>query len=426
MTTPAGQTPNAPRATGLSIFRHRNFALFQLCRIVTFSGHEVQKVALGYHLYQISGQPIMLGYAGLALFLPAMLFSLHAGQVADRFDRKRIMRWCQILLALGSALLARLASAAEPDPNAMLLVLGLCGTAATYYSPASQALMPSLVPREDFPLAVTWNSIIWQVTSIAGPITGGLIVYYGGPVGAYLVDALLLMLAALILTLVRPPRIHREAVAAGWRTAFEGLRYVWHRPILFSTISLDLFAVLLGGVTALLPVFAQDILRTDSFGLGLLRAAPAVGAGAMALALAWAPPMRNAGALMLISVAVFGLATIGFGLSTLLWLSVLFLAIAGAADMISVVVRHTLVQIVTPEHMRGRVSAVNLLCIRASNELGEFQSGVVAQWIGPIACAVVGGVGTIAITALYALLYPALRRVDRLDDPNLGNTQKLP
>jgi MFS family permease len=388
--------------------------------MATLGGHEIQKVALGFHLYEITGQPLMLGYVGLALYIPALLLSLHAGQVADRYPRKRILQICQLALALGSLALAWLAPWEHPEPWAMLVVLGLCGTAATYYSPASQALMPSLVPREELSLAVTWNSVVWQGTAVVGPVAGGLILAWFGPVGAYAADALLLVAAASVLMLVHVPQSHRETVAAGWHTALEGFRYVWHRPILFGTITLDLFAVLLGGVTALLPVFAKDVLGTDEVGLGFLRAAPAVGAGVVALALSWMPPMRRAGVLMLGSVALFGFAIIGFGLSTVLWLSVVCLVVAGGADMVSVVVRHTLVQVVTPEHMRGRVSAVNLLCIRASNELGEFESGLVAQWLGPVACAVVGGVGTLLITGTYALAYPVLRQIDRLDNPDPG------
>lgn len=385
--------------------------------MLTFIGHEIQKVAVGFHLYTVTGEVLILGLVGLALFLPAVMFSLHAGQLADRYNRKRILQICQGVLVGCSLVLAWLASQDELSVVGILVVLGVSGTAATYYSPASQALMPSLVPRAEFPRAVTWNSTIWQITAIVGPVMGGLIYERSGAVGAYLFDAGLLCLAALLTALLKNPVVKRESAPPGWQTALAGLGYIWNRPVLFGTITLDLFAVLLGGVTALLPVFAKDVLQTDEVGFGLLRAAPAVGAGIVALGLAWMPPMRQAGRKMLWAVALFGLAIVGFGLSRSLMLSLLCLAVAGGADMISVVVRHTMVQLMTPEEMRGRVSAVNLLFIRASNELGEFESGVVAHFIGPVACVVLGGVGTLAVTGFYAWRYPMIRRFDRLEDP---------
>lgn len=388
----------------------------------------MQTTAVGYQVYTLTGSKLALGYIGLASFLPAILLALATGHVADRYDRRRVVQICQAALAAAAAGLLWIAvqagsrgAAGPADAQAVFYaILGVvvaAGAAHAFLGPASQALMPSLVPPEHFPNAVAWNSTVWQATAIAGPALGGLLLQWKGPAGVYGITAVMVLMACVLMGTLRPNALHCGGAAreASWDTLLAGLRYVWRRKIILGAVSLDLFAVLLGGATALLPVYANDILKVDESGYGMLRAAPAVGAAFMSLALAHLPPLRRAGATMLWGVAVFGLGTVVFGLSESFALSLFCLAVMGAADMLSVVVRHTLVQIMTPHDMRGRVSAVNLIFIGASNELGEFESGLTAHWFGTVPAVVIGGIGTIGVVCVWALLFPQLRRVGRLD-----------
>lgn len=406
---------------------HRDFRRFQCARLLANTGWSMQVTAVAYQVYHLTGSKLALAYVGLASFLPSVLLALVTGHVADRYERRRVVQICQVILALGAAALGLIAwkTSGPVDPAtahlgyyAILGVLLLTGSADAFLGPASQSLMPSLVPPEHFPNAVTWNSAIWQTTAIAGPALGGLLLGWLGPAGVYAINcAALLMACVLMGTLRRPARRREEDIprAVSWETLLAGLRFIWRRKIILGTVSLDLFAVLLGGATALLPVYARDILKVDEQGYGILRAAPAVGAGLMSITLAYLPPMRRAGFTMLSAVALFGMGVIVFGLSTSFYLSLACLAFMGACDMVSVVVRHTLVQIATPDEMRGRVSAVNLIFIGASNELGEFESGVMAHLLGTVPSVVLGGVGTVLVVVLWAWLFPSLRRVGRLD-----------
>ncbi|RMH29110.1 MAG: MFS transporter [Candidatus Hydrogenedentota bacterium] len=407
------QRKHHPRAA----FQSRNFRLFQTARFLFVVGWQMQSVAIAWQVAEATGRPLDVGFVGLIQFLPAIGLFLITGHVADRHDRRRIVMACMAGLGLASVLLAVLTVSGQVRLSYILALTFLIGVCHAFATPASQALMPQLVPPEHFPNAVAWNSSIWQVAAITGPALGGLLIHFGGgPQVVYFTDALICTVAALLVA-----RIHARSVAAEQNstptleTLFAGIRYVWEKKVILGAITLDLFAVLLGGAVALLPFYAKDILHVGSLGYGLLRAAPSIGAAAMAVIVAHLPPFQRAGRLMLIAVALFGVLTIVFGLSRSFGLSLAALVAIGAADMISVVIRHTLVQIVTPHEMRGRVSAVNSVFIGASNQLGEFESGVTAQWFGLVPSVVIGGLGTLLVVAVIAVLFPELRKFGRLD-----------
>ncbi len=403
------------RSPALRAFRSLDFRRFVGSRLLSILGLEMVNVAVGWQVYALTRRPLDLGYVGLAQFLPPLLLTLPAGHAADRFDRRRVVLLCHLAFGVCSALLAWLALTGVRTPAPIFAVLVLLGTARAFNAPAAQALMPSLLPEADFPNAVAWNSSTFQVGTITGPALGGaLYALLGNPETVYLLAAGFAVLDALVLAGVRTRTGRMESKAMSWSTVLAGVRYVWHNKIVLGSISLDLFAVLLGGAAALMPVFAQDVLHTGAWGLGILRSAPALGAGAVGLYLAAHPLKRHVGRTMLVGVAIFGATTIGFGLSRALWLSVLLLVAMGAADMLSVFVRLTLVQISPPPEMRGRVNAVNMLFIGASNELGEFESGLTAQWLGPVRAVVAGGVGTLLVVLAWTRLFPELARVDRL------------
>jgi len=407
--------PAAPAHSAFAAFRSRDFRLLQLAAFASIIGMQMQSVAVGWQLYEITGQPLDLGYAGAALFLPALLFSPLTGHTADRFERRYLLAICHSLLGLSSLLLYALAQRPQPSLTLLYTVLVLIGTARAFLGPAAQAIVPSLVPLEVLPNAVAWSSTTWQVSIVAGPALGGVLYAQAGASGVYVAGALLELFTVLTLLNLHT-RTTPAAHGGGFRDQFAaGLSFVWKRPVILGAISLDLFAVLFGGAVALLPVYARDILQIGPRGLGMLRSAPALGAVCVALALAYRPVLRRAGLVMYACVAVFGLATIAFGLSTHFLVSLAALAITGAADMVSVFIRHNLVQLRTPDNMRGRVAAVNMIFIGASNELGEFESGVLAQWVGTVPAVVIGGIGTCLVVLLWALWFPALRRVDRLD-----------
>lgn len=374
----------------------------------------MQSVAVGWQIFEMTRRPLDLGYAGLVQFLPGVLLAIIAGHAADRFDRRTVLLLCYISYALCSLLLF-FETVRGGSVLPIFAVLTLIGITRAFSGPSSQALLPQIVPEQHFGNAVTWGASIFQVATVLGPALGGLI--YGWAGGAHVVYATSagLYAAAFLFVLNMHVRTGRmESKRASIETLLAGVRYVWKEKAIFGSISLDLFAVLLGGAVALLPVYAQDILHIGPRGLGVLRSMPAAGAALMAVLLAYRPMRRNSGWLMLGGVAIFGVATIIFGISHSVALSLIALFVVGASDMISIVVRSTLVQIATPPAMRGRVSAVSLLFIGASNELGQFESGVTAQWLGAVPAVVLGGVGTLIIVGLWGWIFPDLRRLDRL------------
>ncbi len=402
----------APR----SAFAYRDFRLFQCARFCTTLGTQMQSVAVGWQVYELTGQPLALGIAGLVQFVPLAGLSLAGGQAADRYDRRGVSIACQVSFAVCALFLRAQAQHAIPG-RAWPIYLALClfGATRAFTGPAGQALLPSLVPMEHFASAVAWGSSVWEIAAILGPAVGGWIyAAMGGAAAVYGICTFLFVAAGafLLAMRVRTGRMERRDVSLA--TVFAGVRYVWREKIILGSISLDLFAVLFGGATALLPVYAHDILQVGPRGLGLLRSAPAVGAAAVALAFALWPLRRRAGPIMFACVALFGVATIVFGFSRSFWLSLGALFVIGASDMVSVVVRLTLVQIQTPPAMRGRVSGVNMVFIGASNELGELESGLTAAWFGSVPAVVLGGIGACVVVALWTLLFPELRRVDRL------------
>jgi MFS family permease len=396
-------------------FAHPDFRNYQAARFLGTVATQMQAVAIGWQIYEITHRAIDLGYVGLAEFLPVFGLSLFAGHVADRFDRLRIVLLTTLGLSLCSLLLLAIAVTGWGGVPAIYAVIFLFGVFRAFSGPASQALVPSLVPEQDFPSAVAWSSTSWQVATIVGPAVSGLVYGVGGAAGVYATTAVATLLAAGALVRVKPRPVPTQNKGASWTTFLAGVRYVWKNQALFGSISLDLFAVLLGGATALLPIYARDILDVGSRGLGFLRSAPSVGAALMAVVLAHRPLKRHAGRIMLANVALFGLATVVFGVSKSFALSLVALFVLGAADMVSVMVRSVIVQIRTPDEMRGRVSAVNSMFVVASNELGEFESGFTAAWFGAVRSVVIGGVGSIAVVLLYAALFPELRDIDRID-----------
>jgi MFS family permease len=398
-----------------SVFRHRDFRLYQLARLCAVLAMQVESVAIGWQVYEMTGSALALGYTGLAQFLPFITFALVGGQVADRVDRRVILVVCQSVMLLCSLLLLSFSLGHIQDVRFVYGVLVLFGTARAFYSPASSALVPRLVPSEELTRAVAINSTTWQVATIAGPAVGGLLFGWGGATAAYVGSASLCALTVVwMLSLkIRTGKSSREPMSLD--TLVAGFRFVGRHRVLLGSITLDLFAVLLGGAVALLPIYAKDVLHTDAFGLGLLRSAPAAGAAVVAVLLASRPLGGRAGWKMFGSVALFGLATLVFGLSHSLPVSLVALAVGGAADMVSVVVRGTLEMVSTPDDMRGRVGAVNMMCVGASNELGEFRAGSFAEQMGPISAVVAGAVGTLVVVGLWAWGFPELRRVDHLE-----------
>lgn len=384
-------------------------------RFLTTVGIQMQSVAVGWQVYALTGDPLHLGWVGLAQFLPMVLLALVGGHVADRFDRRRIAVVCLLVFAVGAGVLAVLSGLGRPNLSALYCVLVALGTGRAFYGPAASALLPKLVPLRDFPNAVAWSSTVFQIAMVGGPAVGGAAYAGLGPAWVYASTALAASAATLLVLRVKVDDTRVADTTPVWQRLLAGLRYVWTEKVILGAVSLDLFAVLLGGAVALLPAVARDVLHVGPSGLGVLRGAPAAGAALMALGLAFRPLGRRAGGVMLGAVAVFGVATIVLGCSRSFALSLAALLVLGAADMISVYVRQTLVQLGTPDAMRGRVSAVNLVFIGASNELGEFESGVTAAWFGVMPAIVLGGAGTLVVVLLWAALFPALRKVDRLD-----------
>lgn len=398
-----------------TIYRNRDFVFFSLGRFLSTSAMMVQSVAIGWQIYDMERTPLALGLVGLCQFLPMFLFILPAGELSDRFDQRKVLSGALVLQGLCSGLFLALSVLCIKAALAYYAVLVLFGIGRGFSSPAGQSLMPFLVPQEKLPRAIALNSSVFTVSVIAGPALGGFI-YAFGPRATYSVCVFGFLTGAVLMASLGGRRFNRTSDGSRWERVAEGIRFVRHRPVILGAISLDLFAVLLGGATALLPVFARDILHTGPIGLGILRSAPAAGAALVALALARRPLERHIGGKMFAAVAVFGVATIVFGISTDFYLSLAALFVLGASDMISVFVRQSLISFATPDAMRGRVGAVNMLFIGASNELGEFESGVTAALFGTIPAVIIGGLGTLGVVALWIKLFPPLKSVDRLED----------
>lgn len=408
-------TSQDPRLEGRVAFTYPNFVSYILARFFIVIALEMQSVAVGWQVYDITHRPIDLGYVGLAQFLPGFALFLFGGHAADLFDRRKLLSWCYAGFGLCSAMLLAISWQAPRSVHFIYVVLVLLGVIRSFNWPASRALLPQLVSEEHFPNAVAWNASTFQVATIAGPALGG-IAYAGfrGPEAVY-AGSIFASVVAIFMTArihPRPQNVSKEPVSL--KTVLAGFHYIWQKKLILGSISLDMFAVLLGGAVALLPVYAREILHTGPWGLGLLRSAPGVGAAVMAIVVAHHPIRRRAGITMLICVAGFGVFTIVFGISRNLILSLVVLVLVGASDMVSVIVRATLVQIATPDVMRGRVNAIDMMFIGVSNELGEFESGLTAQWFGTVPAVVLGGIGTLLVIATWTVLFPELRKADQL------------
>jgi MFS family permease len=395
------------------LFALRQFMRFWVARLAGVTANQMLMVAVAWHMYDITSSAWDLGLVGLFQFLPALLMTLPAGHAADRWHRGRIFAACMLAQAVIAILLIAATRGGFATRELILGISVVLGVARAFQMPAQQALTPLLVPQNLLQRAIALSSSGMQAAIICGPALGGVL-YTTGPVTVY-VSCAVLLLASGALTMVVRYHHRPSTLAATWGTVLAGVSFVWHRKVLLGATSLDLFAVLLGGATALLPIYARDILHTGPAGLGMLRAAPAAGALAMSLVLLRWPLRRRVGHRLLMAVAIFGLATVVFGLSRSFGLSLLALVITGAADSISVVTRMTLVQLETPDEMRGRVSAVNSIFIGASNQLGEFESGATAALLGPVGSVVLGGIGTLVVAGAWLRLFPALARRDRLE-----------
>jgi len=402
-----------PSISQQSVFAHRPFALFWASRVLSTTAFQMQSVAVGWLVYELTGSALDLGLVGLAQFVPMLALALVTGHVADNFDRRRILVACQTVKLLTATALG-LGSLYGGMPRAAIFaVIFVFGAARAFEMPTLQALLPGVVPEPMLPRAVAASASANQTATIAGPALGGLL-YAASPMLAFATCGILYVLSAFAIVCVRSRLKAAGRAPVSLDSLLAGIRYIHRNPVIMGAISLDLFAVLLGGATALLPIYAKDILHVGPTGLGVLRAAPGVGALAMSLYLARHPPRRRVGRQMFAAVAAFGVATIAFGLSASFPLSLVALVLLGASDMVSVVIRASLLQLKTPDAMRGRVSAVNSVFIGSSNQLGEFESGLTAAWFGTVPSVVVGGVGTLVVVLLWMRFFPALARADRL------------
>ncbi|WP_047497831.1 MFS transporter [Terriglobus sp. TAA 43] len=409
-------------------FSSRNFRRYQLARMLAIMGAEAQSVAVAWQIYQLTHNAFLLGCTGLALFLPGIFFVLPAGHAADRYDRQRIIVLCYAMQAICTAVLLYMSLVGVRHVLYIYVMLFFIGAGRAFSGPASSAIQPQLVPKGAFVNAMTWGSAIFQIANISGPAIGGLLFtiqfsgamaqWTGAPVVYALTMCTMLTFVVLVSTL-RPRKEQAENRAMSLQTMMEGARYVRKAKLLLGSISLDMFAVLLGGAVSLMPIFAQDILHAGPRGLGILRAAPALGALCTSVTLSLRPIRHSAGKLMLVAVGVFGIATVVFGLSKSLPLSLAALFVLGASDNISVIVRQTILQLGTPPAMRGRVSAINWLFLGASNEFGEFESGLTAQWFGAVRAVVFGGIGSVMVTVLWSIFFPKLRDVNSLNSEEL-------
>ncbi len=422
MPTASSSGPRLPRPPALA---HRDFRRFLAARFVIAVATQMLVVAVGFQVYAVTRSAFDLGLIGLSQFLPFVVLVLPAGHLADAFDRRRILALTSAVLVLVAGGLAAVSIGGLHDAVPVLVLMAVFGAARAFGGPSSQSLVPNLVPHADFGNAIALSSSTFQVATIAGPALGGLLLLLGPAVVYLVVMGLLVVATGLVLLLRGGARgdVAREPVSIA--SLLSGVRFVRSRPIVLGSISLDLFAVLFGGATALLPIYAADILHVGPTGLGILRAGPAVGAALCAIALSARSIDGHVGRWLLGGVAAFGVGTIVFALSTSFVLSLAALVTMGAVDMVSVYIRHILVQLATPDAIRGRVSAVNSVFINASNELGEFESGLTASWWGPVVAAVVGGVATIVVAITWGVVFPILRRVDRFPQPERTAAPKV-
>jgi MFS family permease len=447
--TTAENAPDGGRPERFAAFRHRSFVLYFLARVFTTFGAQILSVAVIWHIYELTRSALYTGLVGLVQFLPLALLVLVTGTAADQFGRRMIMGLSIVLAAACAAAMAFFSATGMISAWLMLSVLVVFGVARAFLGPASSSLVVSLVPTHDFANAVTWNSSAWQGATIIGPAAGGLLLGLGepgfanwlagsgqtdlanllngrGPEIAYITAFIFILLGAvLVFAIPKPPKAPAKERPT-LSNMLEGFRFIWKQKVILGAISLDLFAVLMGGVIALLPIYAEEILNLGPEGLGWLRAAPGIGAIITAGFLAAFPIRDHAGKIMFVCVALYGLFTLIFGMSTLAWLSILALVLLGAADMVSVVVRETLLQLWTPDEVRGRVNAVNSVFVSASNELGEFRAGTMAHAIGAgavgaVTAVAIGGVGAIIVAGGWAWMFPQLRRARRLDGSDVVN-----
>lgn len=404
---------DASHADRYAAFRHVSFKKYWGARFLSAFAVQIVSVAVGWQIYDQTRDAFNLGMVGLVQFLPALLLVLFTGAAADRFGRRLVMGLSLVLEAGVTAFLLLLTLFGDFEPIVVFGALLVFGIARAFLGPSSASLVVNLVPTEDFANAVSWNSSAWQVATIVGPVAGGLL--YGiSHIAAYGVATVFLVAGSILIFSIPKPKQHTMTEERSLSTMLAGFHYIWKEKIVLGAISLDLFAVLLGGTVALLPIYARDILDLGPWGLGLLRSAPGIGAVLTAIWLAGHPIRDHAGRVMFVFVALFGFFNIIFGVSTLTWLSIIALALAGAADMISVYIRETLMQLWTPDHVRGRVNAVNMVFVGASNELGEFRAGLMAAAIGAVPAVVIGGVGSIVVAAAWAAMFPQLRKARNL------------
>jgi MFS family permease len=406
--------PAAPADPSRLAFSYRGFRFFWSTTLLVSFAVQIMSVSIAYQVYEVTREPLLVGLVGLCLFLPALLLILVTGLCADRFNRRRIMAIClgvELACAFGFFLFTEV-QAHEIWPIFALLVV--LGTARAFWNPAAQSLAPNLVPSEALSNAITVNTSAWQFSSIAGPAAGGVLYAFGAPVAFG--TAVVLMLCGLVCVLLIPAPVQRQSTqATSIDTLLGGFRYIFSNKVVLGAISLDMFAVLMGGAVAMMPIYATDILHGDSIANGLLRASPGIGAIAMGLFLTRFPIRNFAGRILFVFVALFGAFTVVFGFSTYIWLSIAALILVGASDMVSVTIRETIMQLWTPEEVRGRVNAVNSVFIGASNELGEFRAGTVAHFVGPVAAVVVGGFGAIAVAGIWSVIFPGLREQRTLE-----------
>ena len=401
------------QASARDVFGIPSYAFFWIARVLSSLCYQVIGVAVGWQIYALTHSTFALGMVGLAQFLPLLLLTLIVGHVADRFDRRRILTICRGIEGLAAATLSIATLTHHIQPAGIFCAVALIGAARAFENPSTQAIVPNLVPQAMVPQAIAWSSSANQTASIIGPALGGFL-YVAGAHVPYAVAGLLFLVAAALSSGIRLWNHAAVKSLVSATSIFSGIHYIRDHKNILGAISLDLFAVLLGGATALLPAYAHDILHTGPWGLGLLRLSPAIGALTTSVLIAHFPIRKHAGMRMFFAVIIFGLATIAFALSRSVWLSMGVLAVLGSADVMSVVVRSTLVQLETPDQMRGRVSAVNTLFIGTSNQLGEFESGITASAFGLIPATIIGGIGSIIVALLWMRLFPGLRKLDRL------------
>ena len=407
----------SPIGDRFAAFRHPSYTRFFFARFLLSFSQQIVSVAVGWQMYDQTGSAIYLGLIGLVQFLPSLLLILVTGSVADRYNRRAIAALCSLVSALCTLALLVMTVMGTFTPLPVFAVLLIFGIERAFMSPAVQSLAPNLVPEQDLSNAIAWNSSSWQLAAITGPVLGGLL-YGVSATTAYTVAVIFSVLGAALLYTIPKPVQKTTGETKSWAMILGGFSFIRAEKVVLGAISLDLFAVLLGGATALMPIFARDILTLGPWGLGLLRAAPGLGAIVMAIFLAAYPLKHRAGIYMFIGVALFGVGTIIFGISTNTEVSIAALALMGAADMVSVYVRESLIALWTPDQLRGRVNAVNMVFVGASNELGEFRAGTMAAIFGAVPAVVIGGIGTLVVAAIWASSFPKLRRIDTLDAPS--------